>query len=526
MKEMTMRLQQWPCICLAIVATLAKCLWCNAQDSSTPIDVGSRKQLFVDERFIASSRGVQLTMNPAVKMNEPVLASYIPWEGDQGASATSYSSVLKDGDKIRIWGAGKALLPVRLKARGPIIERFAYAESTDGIRFTTPDSSLLLQDEDLTELSKHGRTGGVAVWIDPQAPPSQRYKTQAKFYPPASPAEFHICASPDGYRWTLLCRPTIGEMDTQSVAFWDERIQRYVLYTRRNPLAHTPRRYRVIRRLESADLLDWRNEVFVMQADEIDRSIYESPTPQPPVDYYGAAVFKYPEDSPDGVYIMLAQAFWHWQRRPLEQRYGGYSDHKSEFEVLAPATLDVRLAVSRDGIHFQWVGDRKPFIGLGLAGTFSAKRTWALPNPIHMDRELWIYYFGENRDHDNFIDPAASRYLCGIDRAVLRLDGFVSADADYGGGEIITPLIIFDGRRLELNVDAGAGGSARLELLDKHGQPVSGYTLEDALPLSGNSLCMPVTWGGKADLEELAGKPIRIRFVMRDCKLYAFQFVK
>lgn len=520
-----MRIAQWPCICLAVVASLAQCLRSAAQDSSTPIDVGSRKQLFVDERFIASSRGVKLTMNPPVKMNEPVLANHIPWEGDQGASAASYSSVLKDGDKIRIWGAGKPLLPVRLKAGGPVIERFAYAESIDGIRFTAPDSSLHLNDEDLTEVGKRGRTGGVAVWIDPQAPPSQRYKTQAKFYPPAAPAEFHICTSPDGYRWTLLSKPTIGEMDTQSVAFWDERIQKYLLYTRKNPLAHTPQRYRVVRRLESADLSDWRNEALVMQADEIDKSIYESPTPQPPVDYYGAAVFKYPEDSPDGVYIMLAQAFWHWQRRPPEQRRGGYSDRKSEFEVLAPATLDVRLAVSRDGIHFQRVGDRKPFIGLGLAGTFSAKRAWALPNPIRMDNELWVYYFGENRDHDGFIDPAAPGYWCGIDRAVLRLDGFVSADADYGGGEIITPLIIFDGRRLELNLDAGAGGSARLELLDTQGQPINGHSLKDALPLSGNSLRMPVTWAGHTDIEALAGKPIRIRFVMRDCKLYAFQFV-
>ena len=35
-----------------------------------------------------------------------------------------------------------------------------------------------------------------------------------------------------------------------------------------------------------------------------------------------------------------------------------------------------------------------------------------------------------------------------------------------------------------------------------------------------------VTWGGKADVSGLAGRPIRLHFKMRSAKLYAFQFVK
>jgi hypothetical protein len=113
----------------------------------------------------------------------------------------------------------------------------------------------------------------------------------------------------------------------------------------------------------------------------------------------------------------------------------------------------------------------------------------------------------------------------GIDRAILRLDGFVSADAGYEGGEIVTPLLTFAGSRLELNVDPGAGGSITVELLDENGQPVKEYTREDATPLFVNSVSLPVTWGANASVDKLAGKPIKIRFLMRDCKLYAFQFV-
>ena len=41
--------------------------------------------------------------------------------------------------------------------------------------------------------------------------------------------------------------------------------------------------------------------------------------------------------------------------------------------------------------------------------------------------------------------------------------------------------------------------------------------------MSGNSLHKPVTWRG-GDLAPHAGTPVRLRFVMRGMKLYAFQF--
>ena len=107
----------------------------------------------------------------------------------------------------------------------------------------------------------------------------------------------------------------------------------------------------------------------------------------------------------------------------------------------------------------------------------------------------------------------------------MRLDGFISADADYSGGELLTPSIRFSGSRLELNVDTGAGGSVLVELQHDNGQPIQGYTADEAMYICGNSVRMPVCWGDRQDVSELAGKPIKIRFVMRDCKLYAFQFI-
>jgi hypothetical protein len=143
-----------------------------------------------------------------------------------------------------------------------------------------------------------------------------------------------------------------------------------------------------------------------------------------------------------------------------------------------------------------------------------------------MGDELWIYYAGSNRDHDGNISRGApdGKHLSGIGRAVLRLDGFVSADADYRGGQLTTPALRFSGGRLELNVETSGGGSVEVELLDDQGKPIEGYSRADSQPINGNSVRMPVRWKTTDDVRELAGRPVRLRFYMRDCKLYAFQF--
>ena len=120
------------------------------------------------------------------------------------------------------------------------------------------------------------------------------------------------------------------------------------------------------------------------------------------------------------MYIILAQAFWHWQDR--------------DAKGLGPSTFDVWLAVSRDGNQFQRAGNRKPFIATGPEGRFDSRFVWAMLHPVRMGDSLWIYYVGTNQDHDRQIDPAAAgKHLTGIGRAVLRRDGWVSADAGLTG---------------------------------------------------------------------------------------------
>lgn len=42
--------------------------------------------------------------------------------------------------------------------------------------------------------------------------------------------------------------------------------------------------------------------------------------------------------------------------------------------------------------------------------------------------------------------------------------------------------------------------------------------------MNGNSVAMPVRWIGGDNVGKLEGQPVRLRFVMNDCNLYALQF--
>ncbi len=51
-----------------------------------------------------------------------------------------------------------------------------------------------------------------------------------------------------------------------------------------------------------------------------------------------------------------------------------------------------------------------------------------------------------------------------------------------------------------------------------------GFALDDMEPIYGDRLDFAVKWKTKADLAALARQPVRLRFVMKDADLFAFQF--
>jgi hypothetical protein len=109
-------------------------------------------------------------------------------------------------------------------------------------------------------------------------------------------------------------------------------------------------------------------------------------------------------------------------------------------------------------------------------------------------------------------------------KTILWLDGFASAGAD-DRGEIVSRRIRFADGRLELEMDASAGGVVEVEILDLLGAPNPGFTLAEAERLEGNSVRRVASWRGRRDGAALAGRSLRLRWRMRDAKLSAFQFL-
>jgi hypothetical protein len=85
-------------------------------------------------------------------------------------------------------------------------------------------------------------------------------------------------------------------------------------------------------------------------------------------------------------------------------------------------------------------------------------------------------------------------------------------------------VIRFDGDRLELNYATSAAGSIRVEVQDAAGNVLGGLSLDRCEEIIGDEIARVVRWKGTPSLAALAGKPVRLRFVMADADLFSFRF--
>src|SRR5262249_4301803 len=127
--------------------------------------------------------------------------------------------------------------------------------------------------------------------------------------------------------------------------------------------------------------------------------------------------------------------------------------------------------------------------------------------------ELSIYFI-----EDNWKRPTRLR------RYTLRIDGFVALHATQKSGEFVSRPLVFRGKKLSLNFATSAAGNLRVELQDAAGTPLPGFTLAECDEIFGDTLERTVTWKEKADVSSLAGRPIRLRVVLREADLFSLRF--
>ena len=111
-----------------------------------------------------------------------------------------------------------------------------------------------------------------------------------------------------------------------------------------------------------------------------------------------------------------------------------------------------------------------------------------------------------------------------LSRYTIRVDGFVSVEAPMAGGEVLTKPLTFTGKELLINFATSAAGSVLAEIQDEMGRPLDGFSLADAVEIYGDSIEREVSWKGGTDVGALVGKPVRLRFVLKDADLFSFRF--
>jgi len=470
---------------LALSTALGASISLRAEEA---VDVGARRQLFVDGSLIASVENVRQVLHHPVPREIAIRAEH-PWE----KYGVSYMAAFRDGDKFRAWYRVDAADT----SQGPRHTMTAYAESTDGVHWVKPTLGIIeYNGSKENNLVWDGPGKNQAVFKDgnPAAPADERYKALLA-------KGIHGLVSPDGLHWRFVQEEPIlqpGPFDSFNLAFWDDGTGQYVAYTRgvrtEGEVGKAMRPnfrggVRWVRRATSKDFRHWTPLEPIQTGDAPIEHLYTNSTIR-----YARA--------PDWL-LMFPSRHANVPMPTPDWPFG-------------PGVNDVVLLSSRDGLHF----DRtflEAFLRPGLdEGNWHERSLYMEWGVLQTSpTELSLYAM------QNWRLPTVH-----IRRYTLRPDGFVSLQAGYRGGEVVTRPVRFAGSELRLNYSASAVGSVRVEVQTADGRPIDGFALSDGPPLVGDKLDGPVGWKAGGDVSPLADQPVRLRFVMADADLYAFRFVE
>jgi len=440
---------------------------------TTAVNIGSRRELFVDDFLVESMTGAELKLHRP-EPRDVALVCDRPWEGNTSA----YYAIFRDDDRFRVYYRGSHFEEKTKRAAHP--EFACYAESRDGLKWDKPELGLF---------EFNGSKRNNIIWTgegahnftpfkdaNPGCGPDARYKALAGGTTTLNGKKtgcLNALKSTDGVRWTLMSDAiiTAGAFDSQNLAFWDAERGEYRAYWRIFSAG-----VRAIRTATSKDFGHWQNQADLKYVDSPNEHLYTNAI-QP--------------------YCRAPHLFIGFPTR------------------FQPKTQQVEpvFMTSRDGVLFRrWSEALVPITApKDRAGNRSNYMAWGLLQLPGNDRELSAY--------------ATEAYYAGpgsrARRFTFRTDGFVSVHAEDEGTLITRPLR-FTGSNLSLNI--ASKGRTRVELQDASGKPMPGFALDDCAPIIGDFIEHIPVWKGGADLGKLAGQPVRLRFVLKEADLFSMCF--
>lgn len=459
------------------------------------IAIASRRELFVDCHLLGSFEGqARLKLHPP-KREEVVFQAGGPLEN---ACSGVYSALVASEGRYLLYYRG--FYPIKGDAGDASQQQTAnVAISGDGIHFERPELKIF-------DFGDNGRNN--VVWqgiqahnlvpfldTNPACRPDARYKAVGG----KGASSLYALCSPDGFRWRLAQDAPLdvaGAFDSANVPFWDNVIGKYRLFSR----YFEDGSRRAIQSCTSDDFIHWsRPEPHQYEAGAPVEQFYTNATVPVP----GAG------------HILLSFPMRYVAERTTPVSDTSAMDYPGTGQPGMAGMTDAVMMSSRDGVHWSRAFP-EAWLRPGLD-----ERNWTHRNTtpaigiLPLQATEWSMYVSE---HYGWPDNR-------LRRLSIRPWGFSSINAGCRGGEVLTKPLTFDGSELRINFSTSAAGSIRIELRDAgNNKAIPGYALDDMDPVYGDQLDFPVSWKGRGNVGALAGRPVILRFELRDADVFSIRF--
>ncbi len=444
-------------------------------------------------RYVRSAfpYGIRLTAQKARRVG-PVISPKGPGEEPRGYIL---GGILQDGGRYRAWVGS------------------SYLESDDGMDWKRPP----VGRDGTNDLGMSFLSG--TVFIDPSAPPAERYKwvgdveiEEEKYrkYREEHPDGWEWrsnfgthgrgiggAVSPDGIRWTRLDQPLVAELsDTQVTAYYDQRLEKYVIYTRKHMLGWNSQSgpqgmgfwevgRRSIGRTESDHFGDFPVSEFVLVP----------PPGMPPSDLLYTNCRTHVPGAPD--HHLMFPAIWH----------------------LMDDTTSTQIASSFDGKTWDYVPGG-PVLETAEFGEWDGGCHFASPHLLELPNgDFALPYNGYIFPHKY----PRGQWKVAVGYAVWPKGRIIALEAPERG-EFTTVAFLPPGRRMKINAVTARAGSIVVAVDDLARGALPGRSFEECDPIIGDCFRKPVTWKGQDDLGHGDGVGVRLHFRMEKAAIFALDF--
>lgn len=469
----------------------------------TVIDLGKKREMFWDAYMVDEGR---TTAFP--RLIQPTFRECC-CQLDQGEElqAISYPCLVQDPKGYKMyytvwrWGGSTYL---------------AVIESTDGIHWTRPRLDIFSHPELETNNVCLDQSDTLFVFYDtnPVCPADEKYKAVGPFNGEVAPGKYEgglwCYVSADGYHFTRSHRlATDGHFDSLNTVHW--RDGRYACY------------YRHLHNEQGEDVHTWQNDcirdVRVMYSED-----FKTWTPQKRIEFddtkdyplYTNNVIPY-ERAP---HILVGFPTRYCERKSWTQNTEQLASSELKKKVIREteqrgglAVTDCIFMTSHDGEH--WHRYNEAFMTPG----YEHEHNWVYgdcyPAYGFVDSGRETYYMYTKDWH------RSAGYPKPVNRYEIRKDGFACYMADGDERVLVTKPLTFEGSDLHINFSTSAYGYIYVDVLDEAGQLLSG---QESIEVYGDTIDRIVYFADGSNFSDYAGRTVRLRFRMRDAKLFSLKF--